>query len=524
MLKLVYVIILSLTCSHLYSQCGSATLRTQAQVDEFIQDNPNCSEMSNLTLGYQSFSDPESDINDLSGFVNLTRLTGKLIVGHCENLLSLEGLQNLKYIGNNCLFNQNKNLKEIVGFNNLDSIGNTLSFYLNDSLRIIDGFNNLKYMNGDIRFNYNRKLNTIKGFGSISYVDGSIIMNDCWELDLSESFDNLSSIEDLLTIREVALTDFNMFSSLDSIGGTMIVADCPNLQNMDAFSNLNFSGDLFLDDNTNLIDISGLSNLYTVNAFRLKNSKVKNIIGISSLVLGENGYIWIAENDSLVSLNGLNFNETINGLIRIKDNSQLEDLNAMLGLHTVVNKLEIINNDNLVSLSGLDSLTNVEGNLTITFNNKLNYCREICNLLNLGNIDGSTYIYNNKIGCSNTTEVSNSCTMDLIVNSSESEGVNTLREILTYAISGDTITFDNNLYGTSIILDSTLCVANDVTIIGLGINGTTINGQCDTGMKILSTSNVRLENMELSTNNTEIEFLELNGILSVKNIKISINN
>src|SRR5690606_19456474 len=99
-------------------QCppGGITFSSQAEIDAFATNYPNCTE-----TGYLSISG--STITDLSPLSNLTSIGGYLNIYNNSNLTNLDGLSNLTSIGGFLDIYNNSNLTNLDGLSNLTSVG-----------------------------------------------------------------------------------------------------------------------------------------------------------------------------------------------------------------------------------------------------------------------------------------------------------------------------------------------------------------------------------------------------------------
>src|SRR5690606_12016608 len=122
-------------------QCptGDVELYSQAAVNNYATDHPNCTEIS----GGLYISG--NDINDLSPLSNLTSVGGKLYISFNSNsnLTNLDGLSNLTSVGGDLEISYNSSLTNLDGLSNLTSVGADLVIYFNYSLTDISGLENI---------------------------------------------------------------------------------------------------------------------------------------------------------------------------------------------------------------------------------------------------------------------------------------------------------------------------------------------------------------------------------------------
>jgi len=139
-------------CDTLANPCppGNVTFLTQAEVNAFVAQYPNCTEINGLlTIN-------GGNINNLSGLSNITSITNGLTISQCNTLASLNGLQNITTINGNISITNNPLLVNLTGLNSLTSLNNNSSGTLgnifmnnNSSLTSLDGLQNLTNLTKD---------------------------------------------------------------------------------------------------------------------------------------------------------------------------------------------------------------------------------------------------------------------------------------------------------------------------------------------------------------------------------------
>jgi hypothetical protein len=149
---------------------------------------------------------------------------------------------------------------------------------------------------------------------------------------------------------------------------------------------------LQISNASQLTTLEGMDSLEAVNAsyffhgMRIENNKaLKSLKGLEKLA-GNNGYLYIINNDEFTDLNGLNnllynhFGELriegcdklrnlhglekfnwLDGDIMIKDNPVLTDIAAFGNLNFITGRIRIMNNASLQNVNGFEKLHNVEG-------------------------------------------------------------------------------------------------------------------------------------------------------------------
>src|SRR5690606_29817153 len=144
-------------------QCpaGTVSLTSQAQIDDFATNYPNCTEISgDLYIS-------GSTITDLSPLSNLTSVGGYLRISTNSSLTDLDGLSNLTSVGGYLQIGSNSNLTNLDGLSNLTSVGGYLQIYNNSNLTNLNGLSNLTSVGADLVISYNYSLTDISGLQNI---------------------------------------------------------------------------------------------------------------------------------------------------------------------------------------------------------------------------------------------------------------------------------------------------------------------------------------------------------------------
>src|SRR5690606_9775852 len=151
-------------------QCptGDVELYSQADVNNFATNHPNCTEVSgNLTI-------QGANITDLTPLSNLTSVGGYLYIGSNSNLNNLDGLSNLTSVGGFLYIGSNSSLTDLDGLSNLTSVGADLVIRSNSSLTDISGLENINpstFNHLEIKDNPNLSVCNLENF--CTYLAGS---------------------------------------------------------------------------------------------------------------------------------------------------------------------------------------------------------------------------------------------------------------------------------------------------------------------------------------------------------------
>src|SRR5690606_38208403 len=147
-------------------QCptGDVMLYSQAAVDAFAVNYPNCTEIT----GNLYISDiGGSDITDLSPLSNIQSIGGFLNIYNNPQLTNLDGLSNLTQIGGYLDIYYNSQLTNLDGLSNLTQIGGYLYILDNAVLENLDGLIALESINGNLLIYNNAVLTDISGLQNI---------------------------------------------------------------------------------------------------------------------------------------------------------------------------------------------------------------------------------------------------------------------------------------------------------------------------------------------------------------------
>lgn len=144
-------------------------LKSQAEVDAFLVNNPNCTYIYELELA--------GDINDLSGFSSLNTVS-YLYLYDCPNLTDLSGLSNIDSVYGNLGFYNTEGFTNACGLESLVFIGNDLRFEGTVSIENLEGLENVIYIGDDITIEDNGSLENLNGIQNATLNEGSYINID----------------------------------------------------------------------------------------------------------------------------------------------------------------------------------------------------------------------------------------------------------------------------------------------------------------------------------------------------------
>ncbi|MFN0015198.1 MAG: right-handed parallel beta-helix repeat-containing protein, partial [Saprospiraceae bacterium] len=229
-------------------------LTSQAEVDAFALNYPNCTMMSgNVTINDGDFS---ANITNLNGLSNLTSIGGSLRLSlGCDGLTDLSGLNNLTTIDVDLFIFDCDALINLNGLNNLTSIGRELDIYSSDALVNFTGLDNLLTIGEDAEIHSNDVMTSLDGFVSLHSVGGRISLYDNALLTNLDGFGALTTIEDNISIFDNAtLTNLNGLINVTSLVDNIYLSNNAALTSLTGLDNLGQIVSLIILDSPNLSD------------------------------------------------------------------------------------------------------------------------------------------------------------------------------------------------------------------------------------------------------------------------------
>jgi hypothetical protein len=191
---------------------------TQAQIDSFQINYPNCTEIEGVVF-INHWSGP-TDISNLNGLNVLTSIGGDFYITNNPLLKNLSGLEGLTSIGGQLRIDYNDSLTSIGALMNLSSIGDDLSIDGNLALTSITGLENISAIQGDLVIDENLALSSMAGLAGLTSIGGNLYIGYCSSLTNLTGLENLASIGYSLYIYyNSALTSLTGINNID--GGSI---------------------------------------------------------------------------------------------------------------------------------------------------------------------------------------------------------------------------------------------------------------------------------------------------------------
>lgn len=354
--------------NHSFAQCEEqiVTLLTQADVDNFSTNYPECTIVKNLVIeGYS--------ISNLNGLSQLTAINGKLSISSGENP----------------------------------------EYELYYPLTDISGLNNITTVLKSVTLNNAPNISTVDVLNGLTQVGGSVRITGLTPLNIT-GFNNLLTVTGIITISSLNASSLMGFGSLTKCFDLQI-RNNPNLQQVGEFVNLNQTDMIDIRDNPMLLTLPVLpAHIDYLDNLRISsNPLLENLQNLE--VFKTIGSISIISMDGLVSLEGLENLEQITKGLSIMDCPLLSDLEALSNVTSFNSDPTIIAIQSNTSLSDISALGNIDTSTVSTFiiqnNPNLSDCSiaNFCEKIELEGGDAFSQTANNAPGCNSAQEIADNC-------------------------------------------------------------------------------------------------------------------
>ncbi len=423
MKRIYLILIFTLNFAALWGQCpsGSLNITSQAQIDNFAINYPNCTQIAGGVTIDEHWSTPIYNLNGLSQVTsiggdiriygnhlleNLTGLDNLTIVGGLdiyENdaLVDLTGLENISIVEGSVNIgwyyygSENRSLESIAALQNVDTITGSLVLRGNPELRSPIGLENLKYVGSDLIIHGNHNLESLAGLESLGTIMGNL------EIGYGDEF-----LTAPFELGNRALKSLEGLENLNTIEGSLIIANQDSLTTLSELENVSFAGvdhlEIFNNSNLSVCNLTGICDYFANGGSSEIYNNAPNCNSMSEMLLictdpvfcSNEGVIFTQQQQidsfaisypdcqfimgdvviqgdsptSITNLNGLSQITYIGGTLTIQDNAALTNLSGLELLVSTIGGLDINNNDGLENLYALANLTDVQGELSIRNN------------------------------------------------------------------------------------------------------------------------------------------------------------
>ncbi|QQX75457.1 MULTISPECIES: T9SS type A sorting domain-containing protein [Aequorivita] len=260
----------------LFGQCptGFVTFTSQSQIDNFIIDYPNCTEINGTLRIEEAVS---GEITNLNGLSQIIRVENLRILNNAA-LTNLNGLNNLTAVTDGDTYGRlyiigNQSLQNLSGLESLEEVSQDLRIIQNPILSSIEGLESLSSTTAHILIEENPSLTSLMGLTNLTSADGIHITDNDLLYNLN-GLNNITELGDLRIIANQNLINLEGLNNLVTVGEEGIeIYSNPSLESFDGFESLVSSGDFYLSGNTAVTNLEGFSNLTTsLGSFGIVNA------------------------------------------------------------------------------------------------------------------------------------------------------------------------------------------------------------------------------------------------------------
>jgi Secretion system C-terminal sorting domain/Receptor L domain len=260
-------------------------------------------------------------------------------------------------------------------------------------------------------------ITNLNGLTGIQKTTNSVVLRDNPLLSSLKGLGNLTSIGIELKIENNdALKDFSGLEKLSFVGGHFSIEGNDLLTSLNGIGPIKSLGSyLNISFNPVLTDVTALNSLTELgpdyfNAFLAINNN-NSLVSLNGLdkISRMGSYFYLGHNPALTTLNGLNGLTTVKGSFEIENNGKLNDLKGFTSLTTVGGLFSIANNPALTNIDEFGSLKTVGGTFSIAYNSSLRLCASDGLCAFVASPDAQVTIKNNATGCNSDIEVKAAC-------------------------------------------------------------------------------------------------------------------
>jgi hypothetical protein len=335
--------------------------------DFSVEQNGELEHLNGLSalrcIGGDLALDWNARLHDISGLAALEVIPGSLSLVRTAPS-ELTGLDNLKVVGESLLLQWNTGLTSLLPLGNLRAVGGTLAIWNSDSLRSSAGLERLERAGGLVIDH--TVLENLDALAALTVIDGDVRIADNGALENVDGLRNVKEISGSVRVTYDPLLESFGLASLTGIGGDLAFESVESLTDLDALGALTrIGGSLSVRgfrDAGNFVSLAGLANLGRIGG-DLDVSEAGPADACFAALECSGGLLYAAQNLNLACLTGL---LRVGGTLDIAANpaSTLEGLAALAS----VGSLRLHGTTELRSLAGLEALSRVSGLLDIREN------------------------------------------------------------------------------------------------------------------------------------------------------------
>jgi len=382
------------------------TFTTQGQIDSFPINYPGCKVIEGDVLV------KSSSIVSLDSLIGVTGIHGNLEI-HITSLKDFAGLDSLIFVDGDFDIAQNDSLISMLGLTSLKSVRQFI-IRLNQRLASLKGLESIEQILY-LSLMENESLVSVEELSNVTYHLGLYVADNYSLIQLPLASNNayLPLVE---IMNNAKLENFSGFETVDSIfildlQGNGHLNSTGGIKDLVPFSSLSWARSIDIQGN-NLYSTNGLNELVWLNDIsiaedsisaiegfekidtirqyiQLNCPKLENLNAFPVLKSIQNGVL-LSDLDRIDSLTLFPSLESIGGTIGISDFDSLVDISKMgLLKFTKPGALIITNNKQLEKLDGLEILDTLIGVISIMGNAKLSNIDALANAVYFGESDFS---------------------------------------------------------------------------------------------------------------------------------------
>ena len=366
-----------------------------------------------------------------AGLSNLETIGDDLTILGNGGLTNLDGLSSLTHVGDDLSVTDNIYLSSVDGLASLVSVDRVV-FYNNPLVTLLPVFDALTTLGG-LYIAGMHGLTHIDGLSGITALsDGSLTLEGNNSLSNVDGLIGLASVAgDVVVEGNSSLSGLDGLVNLSSVSGSLVIESNAVLTEVDGLSGLSSAGSVLVRGNDSLTQIDGLANLSLVNDISIiRNNSLRNIDGLIGLEnVGED--LVIDYNQGIVDVDGLSALRSVEGSLHIThsfalsdidglsalghvgadlviSSSRITDVDGLVNLETVGERLEFSVNQSLINLDGLANLESVGSEVLLLGNRNLIDCEALAPVFGYPDVDplGPTLrVQSAPAGCSSVDEI-----------------------------------------------------------------------------------------------------------------------
>ncbi|QRR00821.1 CBM96 family carbohydrate-binding protein [Dyadobacter sandarakinus] len=228
--------------------CSVATFQTQAEIDNFSTSYPGCTVL-NGNVGIVS-----TNITNLDGLRNVTRINGRLNIDHNPYLVSIAGLSSLEQLDGSLNIEDNDNLLTLAGLEKLVRPLQRISVVNNEKLTSITALSGVTRMYNSLSISGNPALTSLEGLHNVSTVFKvvSIKQNDMIR-DLN-GLRRLKEVDYLYVVNNRNIKNLKGLARLESVNINLEITGNGALTSISELAELKFTNSVTITNNPLLSD------------------------------------------------------------------------------------------------------------------------------------------------------------------------------------------------------------------------------------------------------------------------------